>query len=105
FFQAEDGIRDRNVTGVQTCALPICEILDGLGPTPVAEELLTQVRASAQGAPDDMVACVLSPRAATREEHVHVEELEVDASTLAQIGRASCRGRVERGGVAGAGRS
>src|SRR5699024_12105129 len=22
--QAEDGIRDRNVTGVQTCALPIC---------------------------------------------------------------------------------
>src|SRR5207249_6364918 len=24
FFQSEDGIRDRNVTGVQTCALPIC---------------------------------------------------------------------------------
>src|SRR5207249_8755655 len=24
FFQEEDGIRDRNVTGVQTCALPIC---------------------------------------------------------------------------------
>src|SRR5699024_11302597 len=24
FSQAEDGIRDRNVTGVQTCALPIC---------------------------------------------------------------------------------
>ena len=24
FFQAEDGIRDRLVTGVQTCALPIC---------------------------------------------------------------------------------
>src|SRR5699024_11475885 len=23
FLQAEDGIRDRNVTGVQTCALPI----------------------------------------------------------------------------------
>ena len=22
FFQAEDGIRDRDVTGVQTCALP-----------------------------------------------------------------------------------
>ena len=28
FFQAEDGIRDRDVTGVQTCALPICIILD-----------------------------------------------------------------------------
>src|SRR5699024_3998575 len=27
FFQAEDGIRDRNVTGVQTCALPICKFL------------------------------------------------------------------------------
>src|SRR5699024_12139353 len=27
FFQAEDGIRDRNVTGVQTCALPIYDII------------------------------------------------------------------------------
>src|SRR5206468_9111120 len=26
FFQAEDGIRDLIVTGVQTCALPICEV-------------------------------------------------------------------------------
>src|SRR5207249_8169378 len=26
FFQAEDGIRDRNVTGVQTCALPILAV-------------------------------------------------------------------------------
>src|SRR2546430_9499558 len=25
FFQAEDGIRDLTVTGVQTCALPICK--------------------------------------------------------------------------------
>src|SRR5256886_5094371 len=29
FFQAEDGIRDLTVTGVQTCALPIC--IEGLG--------------------------------------------------------------------------
>src|SRR2546430_7191591 len=29
FFQAEDGIRDLTVTGVQTCALPICQHLDG----------------------------------------------------------------------------
>src|SRR5437867_995575 len=28
FFQAEDGIRDRTVTGVQTCALPIWELPD-----------------------------------------------------------------------------
>src|SRR5256885_5346640 len=26
FFQAEDGIRDYKVTGVQTCALPICHV-------------------------------------------------------------------------------
>src|SRR5690349_24579711 len=44
FFQAEDGIRDLYVTGVQTCALPICrprpplhavdgpEITRGVGP-------------------------------------------------------------------------
>src|SRR5205823_10964527 len=25
-FQAEDGIRDKLVTGVQTCALPICKL-------------------------------------------------------------------------------
>src|SRR5437762_6740661 len=38
FFQAEDGIRDRDVTGVQTCALPISKsmlrnsaVLAGLG--------------------------------------------------------------------------
>src|SRR2546425_3647265 len=29
FFQAEDGIRDKLVTGVQTCALPISYILEG----------------------------------------------------------------------------
>src|SRR3989449_6355610 len=31
FFQAEDGIRDVAVTGVQTCALPILEHRDGEG--------------------------------------------------------------------------
>src|SRR5690606_39794828 len=29
FFQAEDGIRDFHVTGVQTCALPILHLLGG----------------------------------------------------------------------------
>src|SRR5690625_7944555 len=29
FFQAEDGIRDGHVTGVQTCALPISMLLRG----------------------------------------------------------------------------
>src|SRR5260370_29012145 len=33
FFQAEDGIRDSSVTGVQTCALPISEyFIDGTQP-------------------------------------------------------------------------
>src|SRR5260370_32865142 len=31
FFQAEDGIRDSSVTGVQTCALPISAIFIGNG--------------------------------------------------------------------------
>src|SRR5207237_2021815 len=38
FFQAEDGIRDSSVTGVQTCALPIylrvLEKGDGVDPPP-----------------------------------------------------------------------
>src|SRR5947209_18108109 len=35
FFQAEDGIRDIGVTGVQTCALPICALgLVGLAVDP-----------------------------------------------------------------------
>src|SRR2546426_5397761 len=29
FFQAEDGIRDYKVTGVQTCSLPICSQITG----------------------------------------------------------------------------
>src|SRR5690606_40679834 len=29
FFQAEDGIRDFHVTGVQTCALPIYQAIEG----------------------------------------------------------------------------
>src|SRR5207249_8180971 len=48
FFQAEDGIRDRNVTGVQTCALPISlnriarvnrSMVNDLGREPTPEEL------------------------------------------------------------------
>src|SRR5256885_4301769 len=31
FFQAEDGIRDYKVTGVQTCALPICQLIPTKG--------------------------------------------------------------------------
>src|SRR2546425_7233629 len=38
FFQAEDGIRDKLVTGVQTCALPIYFDLDGLNHVGVRQQ-------------------------------------------------------------------
>src|SRR5207249_8592252 len=48
FFQAEDGIRDRNVTGVQTCALPISalsvEILGGRMDHQVGAQLERQLQ-------------------------------------------------------------
>src|SRR5699024_9592179 len=39
FFQAEDGIRDRNVTGVQTCALPIWLLKVDYSPATKAVEI------------------------------------------------------------------
>src|SRR5438046_9524274 len=53
FFQAEDGIRDWSVTGVQTCALPISSVHDRESVaafhhgTDKAAELLTTARALA----------------------------------------------------------
>src|SRR5206468_6838661 len=48
FFQAEDGIRDLIVTGVQTCALPIFGWrrvpVDPAAPGPLARTVLPQVR-------------------------------------------------------------
>src|SRR6266540_1171107 len=41
FFQAEDGIRDRDVTGVQTCALPISRPDEG---APASWRSLPQTR-------------------------------------------------------------
>src|SRR5699024_12734565 len=64
FFQAEDGIRDRNVTGVQSCALPICRngntrplkvmqtmfVVDyDFEPTPAVRARLSQASVSAAG--------------------------------------------------------
>src|SRR5256885_2946802 len=46
FFQAEDGIRDYKVTGVQTCALPI---FDGQADVPVGEDLGQRRDARAAG--------------------------------------------------------
>src|SRR3972149_2023308 len=40
FFQAEDGIRDLTVTGVQTCALPISVVFNQLRNLPSSKSLL-----------------------------------------------------------------
>src|SRR5205809_4029374 len=42
FFQAEDGIRDVAVTGVQTCALPICRISCSRRKTALVSKSCTQ---------------------------------------------------------------
>jgi serine phosphatase RsbU (regulator of sigma subunit) len=62
------------------------EMLAGLGARADAKQLLRAVRESAQWIPDDMVACVVSPRSTVSDERVHVEELEVDARMLAGSG-------------------
>src|SRR5699024_11906903 len=91
FFQAEDGIRDRNVTGVQTCALPI------LAPRSVEnmsdpQPQLTHVRGDGSAHMVDVTAKSETTRTATAEGFLRTRE---------EIGRASCRERVEMWGGAG----
>src|SRR5437763_16293001 len=51
FFQAEDGIRDTSVTGVQTCALPISflELFAGVGSALVLVTVRIAAKAQLQG--------------------------------------------------------
>src|SRR6266705_4512759 len=44
FFQAEDGIRDRTVTGVQTCALPISRLAWGNRDAPRWHHMLVAIK-------------------------------------------------------------
>src|SRR5436309_11644838 len=103
FFQAEDGIRDFHVTGVQTCALPIfgatesravggVEGADGQA-SPAAHlslQVLRRVPAGAAAAGGDRDAAASDdPDAGARARR-----------TAREIGRASCRERVEMEGVA-----
>src|SRR5690606_40473293 len=46
FFQAEDGIRDFHVTGVQTCALPIFLPVTSWASTRCTSEAITNTRKS-----------------------------------------------------------
>src|SRR5206468_7427201 len=92
FFQAEDGIRGLIVTGVQTCALPI-STADWLRVDP---ERLILVGHSFGG-----FAALYT--AATTEKVAAVAALApVDLGSRGEIGRASCRERVESSVVAGA---
>ncbi len=60
------------------------EILGGLGSEPAAGDLLAGVRAATEGAPDDMVACMITPESTAVARAVRVEELEVDAQTVSR---------------------
>src|SRR5205823_11932705 len=75
FFQAEDGIRDKLVTGVQTCALPI-SLATSSG------------TASAVPPAAAIFAATVSSAALRRPDTITVQP-------SAEIGRASCRERVE----------
>src|SRR5690606_40141401 len=95
-FQAEDGIRDFHVTGVQTCALPISNghtrardvrARRGRCETPAPQRRLTCAEPEAPPRPLPLpVAPPVVPPAALRASC---------AAGSVKIGRASCRGRVE----------
>jgi hypothetical protein len=63
----------------------LSEILDGLGPRPLAADLLERVRASALATPDDMAACILGSQTTSRSDCTQLEDLEVDARALAGV--------------------
>src|SRR5207253_7949132 len=94
FFQAEDGIRDGHVTGVQTCALPIFT-----SPT-------TTPWPTAPGAPGKRAArsaCRPRPSGSSRPAAAWTASRSPGATKPGRkIGRASCR---ERGWGAGGGGS
>src|SRR5205809_4240794 len=83
FFQAEDGIRDVAVTGVQTCALPILEI--NIGSYTEAREVAQRSQSPNQNP---------SRAPLIRQQHRTNLAASPTSAGLAQIGRASCRERV-----------
>src|SRR5699024_11758305 len=93
FFQAEDGIRDRNVTGVQTCALPI-SAMDGI--------LAAFFSGSAASALISGIFALVQARLRRGKQHSDTEQALVDGMKfILQIGRASCRERVQIAVVGG----
>src|SRR5687768_18348518 len=99
FFQAEDGIRDVAVTGVQTCALPISRLRDRLA-NDVVHRLYVRHRHRLIYFLHDLTQTPGETRRlnarANHDRHVHEWTLtrgEIEFR-FRQIGRASCRERV-----------
>src|SRR5256885_5942192 len=85
FFQAEDGIRDYKVTGVQTCALPIWDlVLKKAGAESNASTNSDRTTYYEVFSKEDLEAVMKLE--ADRFQHLLYPE--------AEIGRASCRERV-----------
>src|SRR5205807_4816153 len=97
FFQAEDGIRDYKVTGVQTCALPI-------SPSPCATPGARCGRRSTRRTrvPGARRGRRASPAARDGRASPGWSARVSDRSGTREIGRASCRERVEVSVDAGA---
>src|SRR5690606_39796287 len=102
----EDGIRDFHVTGVQTCALPICPVLRHVGDdVPRAAcglelvEDLVEVAAVARPAPRGERAAA---HVETDRDLVAVVRDDLSGPLRIQIGRASCRERASVSVVAAA---
>src|SRR5689334_23673455 len=90
FFQAEDGIRDGTVTGVQTCALPIWSRAGAAGQHRTADR-----RARGAAARRAVRGADAEPPDPPEDRGSEAEGLR--RRPLRQIGRASCRERVEIG--------
>src|SRR5690606_39281727 len=97
FFQAEDGIRDFHVTGVQTCALPIYTkgILNRLRGFETFLERNPAWREKVK-----LILIVVPSREAVDEYDSMKHQIDETVGRInGQIGRASCRERVEKLGV------
>src|SRR5205807_7942142 len=90
FFQAEDGIRDYKVTGVQTCALPIYETSDADGARRAGRRQYPLAFANVSGRTDAMVE---NERALQLGYRFEVTALLDQRSEERRVGK-ECRSRV-----------
>src|SRR5262249_58563462 len=98
FFQAEDGIRDWSVTGVQTCALPI---YGGLDPLAGDQHVEAADKAGALAVEGQFGPGGLRHVVAV-DDDVHPRQVdETTQQGRVGIGRASCREKSEEREVRG----